>query len=558
MKKRGLFTKIILLIISGALIVYFLPRETKFNYLFREGTPWEYGLLKAPVDYPVYKSGEGIKQEQDSIIKSSQYDEKTTEEVKELMLQKLSEPYVEVKAGDKIIDRGEIVDSRAYEKLRSLQIYSESQTLFGWGNKLILFGQIFLVACFLFILLAYLRLFRPEIYAKKAGFIFLLMMITGFALIAAGCIRLKLNIYVIPFAILPIVVRTFFDSRTAFTTHFITLFIASLIAPFPAEFILLQFGAGVAAIYSLKELTQRSQIFTTALLIFFVYSTVYPFYILAMEGIWEKINPIMFVYFLINGLLILFAYPLIYLFEKAFGFISSVTLVELSNINQPILRKLSETAPGTFQHSLQVSNLAAEAASKIGADIQLVRTGALYHDIGKTENPIYFTENQAQGVNPHIDLSYEESAKIIIKHVTDGVKIAEKIGLPKQIIDFIVTHHGKGITKYFYNSFKNQFPDDPIDEEKFTYPGPNPFSKETALLMMADAVEAASKSIPEHTEDSISLLVNRIFDGMMESGLLKNAPLTFKDIETVKQLFIEKLKTIYHSRISYPELNKEK
>jgi putative nucleotidyltransferase with HDIG domain len=263
----------------------------------------------------------------------------------------------------------------------------------------------------------------------------------------------------------------------------------------------------------------------------------------------------MFFYFLINALLVLFTYPLIYLFEKTFGFISGVTLVELSNINQPILRKLSETAPGTFHHSLQVSNLAADAAAGIGANVQLVRTGAIYHDIGKMENPIYFTENQTQGVNPHNGLPYEKSAEIIIKHVSDGLQIASKIGLPQQIVDFIATHHGKGKAKYFYHSFKNQYPDKPVNEEKFTYPGPNPFTKETAILMMADAVEAASRSLPKYTDESISLLVNRIIDSRLEEGLLKNAPLTFKDVETIKEIFISKLKTIYHTRVSYPDLN---
>ena len=441
-------------------------------------------------------------------------------------------------------------------KEQLLQSISPKQGLFN-EDMLVLFGQTLMVACLLFILPVYLRLFRPDIYAKKAGFIFLLMMITGFSLLAAGCVKLDFNIYIIPFTILPIVVRTFFDSRTAFTAHAITLFITSLIVPIPTEFIILQFAAGIAAVYSLRELTQRSQLFTTAVLICIVYAVLYPVYTLAMEGAFWKVNLTEFVWFAINGLLVLFAYPLIYLFEKIFGFISSVTLVELSNINQPLLRKLSETAPGTFQHSLQVANLAAEAASKIGADIQLVRTGALFHDIGKTENPTYFTENQVQGINPHSELSYEESAKIIIKHVSAGIQIAEKAGLPKQVVDFIATHHGKGIAKYFYNSFKNEHPNELPDEEKFMYPGPNPFSKETAILMMADAVEAASKSLSEYTDDSISVLVNRIIDDMTDSGLWKNAPLTFKDIETVKQLFIEKLKTIYHSRISYPELNKE-
>ncbi|MCL1942072.1 MAG: HDIG domain-containing protein [Candidatus Azobacteroides sp.] len=490
------------------------------------------------------------------LAENLQYDEKMSEGVKEQMLQKISETSGMVQTGEKIVERGEIIDKHTYAVLRSLQISVEKRITSGSESNLILFGQILLVACIMLILPGFLWLFRPEIYRKKTGFTFLLMMITIFCLLNEINASLKLfNVYVIPFAILPIIIRTFFDSRTALTAHIVTIFISSLTAPFSFEFVLLQLAAGIIAVYSLKELSQRSQIFACAIFIFAAYSIIYPAYTLAMEGVWSKINVNMFFYFLINALLVLFTYPLIYLFEKTFGFISGVTLVELSNINQPILRKLSETAPGTFHHSLQVSNLAADAAAGIGANVQLVRTGAIYHDIGKMENPIYFTENQTQGVNPHNGLPYEKSAEIIIKHVSDGLQIASKIGLPQQIVDFIATHHGKGKAKYFYHSFKNQYPDKPVNEEKFTYPGPNPFTKETAILMMADAVEAASRSLPKYTDESISLLVNRIIDSRLEEGLLKNAPLTFKDVETIKEIFISKLKTIYHTRVSYPDLN---
>ncbi len=263
----------------------------------------------------------------------------------------------------------------------------------------------------------------------------------------------------------------------------------------------------------------------------------------------------MMLYFGINFILLMFTYVLVYMLEKTFGYVSSITLVELSNINTPILKKLSETCPGTFQHSLQVSILASEAAAKIGADSQLVRTGAMYHDIGKMSNPVFFTENQSS-VNPHDKLAFDESAQIIISHITEGVKIAEKAGLPKAVINFIRTHHGRGKAKYFYNSFKNQYPDKEIDEEAFTYPGPNPFSKETAVLMMADSVEAASRSLKEHTEEGIQQLVNKIIDSQIADGLLRNTPLTYKDVETIKNVFVEKLKIMYHTRISYPDLKK--
>ena len=618
--KKGLFIKVLLLIISGVVIVYFLPRADISGHNAEEAKRLQDSILKSflpyynPIDsiskqkvqrfesdfnnmyittthsiYYQYITNQLEKIYASGIIASDKYDElqlsgtqaiivaKDTAEAKYFVSQLFTTGRAYKKIAEEMpagLDRNTLknlnisdylFENLQYNEKKSEEVKAqllqkaepEKQLSSKAKTLLILLGQIVMVACLLFILPVYLRLFRPEIYAKKSGFIFLWIMITGFSLLAAGCARLNVNIYVIPFAILPIIVRNFFDSRTALTSHVITVFIASHVAPIPAEFIILQFGAGITAIYSLKELTQRSQIFTTALLIFIVYSILYLFYTPAMKGTWENMDWIAFIWFPVNALLVLFAYPLIYLFEKIFGFMSSVTLVELSNINQPILRKLSETAPGTFNHSLQVSNLAAEAASKVGANIQLVRTGALYHDIGKTENPIYFTENQVQGINPHSELPYEESVEIILKHVSDGIHIAEKNGLPKQVIDFIATHHGRGVTKYFYNLFRNEHPNEPVDEEKFMYPGPNPFSKETAILMMADSVEAASRSLSEYTEASISLLVNRIIDDMMNAGLLKNAPLTFKDIETVKLLFIEKLKTIYHTRISYPELNKE-
>ena len=274
-----------------------------------------------------------------------------------------------------------------------------------------------------------------------------------------------------------------------------------------------------------------------------------------LENDLTKLNTRMYIYFVINGILLLFAYPLLFILEKTFGFTSNVTLVELSNINNKLLREMSEVAPGTFQHSLQMANLAAEAANKIGANSQLVRTGALYHDIGKMMNPAFFTENQTS-VNPHKSLSYEQSAQVIINHITDGIKLAEKHNLPKVIKDFIRTHHGAGVAKYFYISYKNEHPDEEIDISMFSYPGPNPFTKEQAILMMADAVEAASRSLPEYTEESINGLIEKIVDGQVQDGYFKECPITFKDIALVKALFKEKLKTVYHTRITYPELRK--
>ena len=364
------------------------------------------------------------------------------------------------------------------------------------------------------------------------------------------------NVYILPFAIVPIVVRTFFDSRTALFTHLIIVLICSLMVPFPHEFLLLQTIAGMVVTFSLRNLSERSQLIRCAFFIFLSYAICYMSLTLFQEANLNKINWMMMLYFGINFILVMFTYVLVYMLEKTFGYVSDITLVELSNINNPILKKLSETCPGTFQHSLQVSILASEAAAKIGANAQLVRTGALYHDIGKMSNPVFFTENQSS-VNPHNQLSFDQSAQIIISHVTEGVKIAEKALLPKAVISFIRTHHGRGKAKYFYNSFKNQYPDKPINDELFTYPGPNHFSKETAVLMMADSVEAASRSLKEHTEESISALVNKIIDGQIADGLLKSAPLTFKDVETIKSVFVDKLKTMFHTRISYPDLKKQ-
>ena len=419
-----------------------------------------------------------------------------------------------------------------------------------------LIGQIILVFGIMFCYWLFLWSFRIKILYNRRNTFFLLCCIFVPVLLAEICIRSSLfNIYIIPFAIVPIVVRTFFDSRTALFTHLVTVLICSIIAPFPHEFLILQVIAGMVVTYSLKELSQRSQLMHCALFVFLSYTLSYLGLVLYQDADINKIHWPMILYFGINFVLLMFTYVLVYMLEKTFGYLSPITLVELSNINTGVLKKLSENCPGTFQHSLQVSILASAAASKIGANAQLVRTGAMYHDIGKMSNPIYFTENQ-NGINPHSSLSFEDSAKVIISHVTEGVKIAEKASLPKEIIDFIRTHHGHGKAKYFYNSYRNKYPDKPVDESIFTYPGPNPFTKETAIVMMADAVEASSRSLKEHTEEGITELVNKIIDGQIADGLFKNAPLTFKDVENIKKVFIEKLKIIYHTRISYPDLKK--
>lgn len=484
------------------------------------------------------------------------YDEAMTRKVQDERLKNVPLASGMVQAGERIVDRGEIVDTHIYNVLRSMKILYETKAGGKQRDGLMMGGQFVLVfsiiACFGF----YLWSFRPRLYRNRKNVVFMLLCILTSCILTELIVTYSLfNIYILPYAIVPIVIRTFFDSRTALFTHLCAVLICSLMVPFPHEFLILQIIAGMVVTFSLRDLSQRSQLIRCAFTIFTAYAITYLALTMYQDADLSKINWSMLLYFGINFILLMFTYILVYMLEKVFGYISSITLVELSNINTPILKKLSETCPGTFQHSLQVSILASEAANKIGANAQLVRTGAMYHDIGKMATPAFFTENQS-GVNPHGPLEFDQSAQIIINHVNEGVKIAEKAGLPKAIIHFIRTHHGKGKAKYFYNSFRNTYPDKEINEEAFTYPGPNPFSKETAILMMADAVEASSRSLKEYTEENIQQLVNKIIDGQVADGLMKNAPLTFRDVENVKEVFVEKLKTMYHTRISYPDLKK--
>ena len=484
------------------------------------------------------------------------YDEAKSEAAQKDLLSNISYANGFVLNGQKIIDRGEIVNEQTYNILESLRKEWEKRSDSLQEKRLTLAGQILYVGIFLFCFMVYLDLFRADYYERKGSLSLLFALIVLFPVIASVMVSQSLSsIYIVPFAMIPIIVRIFLDSRTAFMAHVTIILLCSITLRFPHEFILLQVVAGMVSIYSLRELSQRSQLLRTALVVFASYALLYFAFELIHEDDLTKLNTRMYIYFMINGILLLFAYPLLFILEKTFGFTSNVTLVELSNINNSLLREMSEIAPGTFQHSLQMANLAAEAANKIGAKSQLVRTGALYHDIGKMVNPAFFTENQS-GVNPHKSLNYEQSAQVIISHITDGLKLAKKHNLPKVIKDFISTHHGRGLTKYFYISYKNEHLDEEVDAEKFRYPGPNPFTKEQAILMMADSVEAASRSLPEYTEESIGTLVDKIIDAQVAEGFFKECPITFKDIALVKALFKEKLKTMYHTRISYPELKK--
>lgn len=489
----------------------------------------------------------------DNIIQDAELSLKAKNE----LLRKI--PFAEgnVLAGQKIIDRGEIVTAKTIHILNSLQKMTEQREGSRTRLNLMIIGDVILFAALIIAFMTYLIFFRPREYCIRRNVVFMLLMIVIFSVLTSVFVKLNFNIYIIPYAIATIMVRTFIDSRTAMITHLVTALICSLMVPFPHEFLMLQIPLGFVCIFSLKDLSERSQLIRSSFYILLAYATLYIGVTLAINGNIKQIDPLMFLYFGINFMFVMFAYLLIYICEKVFGFISGVSMIELSNISKPLLQQLSEVAPGTFQHSMQVSNLAAAVATRIGANSQLVRTGALYHDIGKMVNPEFFTENQAPGINPHAGLSCKESAQMIISHVSEGIKIAKKHNLPSQIIDFIATHHGLGKVKYFYNSYRNEHPDEEVDEADFCYPGPNPFSKETAILMMADTVEAASRSLQTYTEESIKELVDRLIDTQVSDGLLKNAPITFRDIEDAKTIFKEKLLTIYHSRIVYPELSKE-
>ena len=482
------------------------------------------------------------------------YDASKSEAARAEALANISLTSQVIQKDQKIIGTGDMVDEEHYQILLSYQ-QELNKRIDERGVQMTIIGQVLLVTLLIVAYLIYLINYRRNYLYERNKLLFLMFQLTILPVVAGWLLNRGGSLMVIPFAIAPVMINVFLDSRTAYITHTIIILITSLVVPDPFVFVLLQLVAGIAAIYSITELTERSQIFRVALVVVLCYCLVYFGYELIAKSSFALLSKRMYIDFLLNAVLLLFAYPLMLLFEKIFRFTSDVTLMELSNFNVKLLRQLSENAPGTFQHSMQVSNLAAAAANKVGASSLLVRTGALYHDIGKLENPVFFTENQGN-TNPHACLPYEQSAKIIINHVKDGLRIAEKHNLPQAIKDFIASHHGKSKAKYFYISYKNDHPGEEVDESLFTYPGPAPHTMETAILMMADAVEAASRSLPEYTEESISTLVDRVVDGQVAEGHFKECPITFRDINDIKTVFKEKLRTIYHTRISYPELKK--
>ena len=671
---RNLATKTVLVCITVAIIVWFLPRNEGRMYRYDVGKPWMYGSVIAKFDFPIYKTDEAIKHEQDSLLKHFQpyyslnpliekkqverflhdyeqginglpkeyvgivarqmqeiyqmgiintneynnifkdstsmirfvsgknakslkvssfystiaayehifaneklaaqrailsrcnlnnyieanivYDKEKSDAEKNDLLSSIPLASGMVMSGQKIIDRGEIVNDYTCRVLNSFDKEMKRRSSTQDEIMTTFIGQILFVLILVMMFTSYLTLFRKDYFEKPRSITMLYTMITLFPILVSMMMKHNFfSVYIIPFAMAAIFVRVFMDSRTAFITHVTMILICAAAVKYQYEFIIVQLASGLVAIYSLRELSKRSQIFITAILVTISSCIVYLALQLMQDNQVFNIDPSMYTYFIINGIFLLLSYPMMYLIEKMFGFISNVTLFELSNTNKGLLRNLSEIAPGTLQHSITVGNLAAEIANRIHANSLLVRTGALYHDIGKMTNPVFFTENQA-GVNPHDQLSDLESAQIIISHVTEGLKLAEKFNLPGIIKDFISTHHGTGLTKYFYINYCNEHPDEQVDKEMFQYPGPNPFTREQAILMMADTVEAASRSLKEYTEESISTLTNKLIDSQVADGFFRECPITFRDIALAKSVLIERLKSIYHTRISYPHLNK--
>ena len=669
---RNMMTRIAIIAISVILIVWCLPRDNGPQLRYDISKPWMYSSLIAKFDFPIYKTDEAIKAEQDSILSTFEpyynydndveteqvirfrekfkegipglagnyvnliadrlhrlyqagimapaeyseifkdstnmvrvvsgknatniqinciystiaayeqlfmderlapqrqllqrcnlneyihpnliYDKERSETEKSDLLSSIALASGMVLTGQKIIDRGEIVDEHLFRVLSSFERETKRRSAAYNEISSTIAGQTIFVLILMALFTIYLGLFRKDYFDKPRALLMVYALITVFPIIVSFMMSHSLfSVYVLPLAIAPIFVRVFLDSRTAFISHVVMVLICAAAVKYQYEFIIIQLVAGLVAIYSLRELSNRAQLFSTASLVTVMSCAVYFAMQLMQDNSIMTMDHSMYKYLAVNGVLLLFAYPLMWGIEKMFGFTSDVTLIELSNTSKDLMRKLSEEAPGTFQHSIMVANLGAAIANRIGAKPQLVRTGALYHDIGKMQNPVFFTENQS-GINPLEKMTRIEAAQIIISHVSEGIKLADHHNLPTEIKDFILTHHGNGLAKFFYISYKNEHPDEEVDENLFRYPGPNPFTREQAILMMSDSVEAASRSLSEYTEESISALVNKIIDTQVSEGYFRDCPITFRDIKQAKQVLIERLKSTYHTRISYPSL----
>ena len=480
------------------------------------------------------------------------YDNKLTSRLEKEVVENLSTTRGMVQKSEVIIAKGSVVSDEAYQKLQSYKKAFEDNARINGDRRLVLLGQFLLVGIAITLLIVFLYLFRKDIYADNRLVSLILLVITAMLFTLSIAIKLQLpNLYYIPYCIVPIIIRILFDTRLALNIHLLVVLIAGFFVPNSFEFAYFEITAGMVSIYSIKNLIRREQFLISALIITFTYFVSFLGISFIREGSFRNIDWMDFVPFVVSVLLTLLAYPLIYIFEKIFAITSDITLIELTNTNAPLLREMAFTAPGTFQHSLQVANLAENAIYSIGGNALLVRAGALYHDIGKMENPLFFIENQTSGFNPHDKLPYQESAQIIIRHVSQGIEMARKANLPEIVINFIRTHHGDTRVDYFYQSFLKNFPEKFIDENTFRYPGPIPFSKEQGVLMLADSVEAASRALREPDEQSISNLVDRIVKYKLDQNQLKDSDITLKDIETIKTIFKKMLMSIYHVRVDY-------
>lgn len=480
-----------------------------------------------------------------------------TQAMRTKQLSSLSPTQGMVQKGERIIDKGEIVNERTYQILQSLARATQDETTANNQRAWSMMGKSILVVLFLCLFVIYLYVFRRHYLNDLSMVLFFNMLMVIVVGLACLVLRFDLSIYLIPFAWIPILTSVFFDSRTALFLHFTTVLVVSVIAPAPVEFFFVQMVVGMVAVSSLSDMTRRAQLVQTSAWIFAAQVVAYTSIVFAQTGTWSALNPWFYLHFFICALLTIGCYGLIYAFEKIFHFISSITLVELTDINSHLLLSLAEKAPGTFQHSMQVSNLASEAAKTIGANALLVRTGALYHDIGKMANPQFYTENQQGMANPLSSMDPKEAAQLIIAHVTEGEQIARKNRLPEVIINFILTHHGTSLTRYFYNTYCNAHPNEEVDKTIFQYPGPKPTTKEAAIVMMADAIEARSRSIEDFSEKSIAELVDQMIDTQIADGQFSETPLSFKDVEDIRRVFKARITAMNHHRISYPTLNKK-
>jgi putative nucleotidyltransferase with HDIG domain len=481
------------------------------------------------------------------------YDDVTTNQIKGQILENISLTRGFADKGDVIVAKGEVVDQRKSLLIESLRATFERRDEPAESTREVLAGHLALVSISISVLMIFVALFRKDVFADNRRLTMIFLSIIILVFVYSRALRLEsINLYIVPCCILPIVIRAFFDTRMALFTHVITILILGSIAPNSFEFVYMQIIAGMVALFSIVNLSNRSQLFIATTLIFIAYLVCYIGQSIIHEGSIVRVEWMNTTWLFANALLTLFAYPIIYIYEKIFGVLSDVKLIELSDVNTPLIRELSLKAPGTFQHSMQVANLAEAAVYRIGGNTLLVRVGAMYHDIGKMDMAMYFIENQTTQVNPHDELSFDESARIIISHVIKGIEKARKYNLPDLIIDFIRTHHGTTMVQYFYQSFLKNYPEKILHEEDFQYPGPIPFSKETAVLMMADSVEASSRSLSHPDEESIDELVESIIDKQIAQQQFINCDITFKDITVIKKIFKKMLMSIYHVRIEYP------